>query len=87
MPSLALASVFSHRRTALLLASLLAVPTLRASAQPAGRIDLATMRPSGLLVDAYSYMAPPHNQYYFHHIDELDFRIDPVPRSGPVHRL
>jgi len=57
------------------------------ASQPAGRIDLATMRPTGVLVDAYSYMAPPHNQYYFHHIDELGFRIDPVRRGGPVHRL
>jgi len=57
------------------------------SAQPAGRIEIARMRPTGLLVDEYSYMSPPHNQYYFHHIDELDFRIDPVPRSGPVHRF
>jgi len=87
MSSIALASASSPRRAALLLASLLALPSARGSAQPAGRIDLAQMRPTGLLVDAYSYMAPPHNQYYFHHIDELDFRIDPVRRSGPVHRL
>jgi len=56
-------------------------------AQPAGKIDLARMRPTGLLVDPYSYMSPPHNAYYFHHIDKLGFRIDRVKRSGPVHAL
>ncbi|MSR03542.1 MAG: hypothetical protein EXR94_12515 [Gemmatimonadetes bacterium] len=55
-----------------------------APAQPNGKIDLAKMRPTGLLVDAYSYMSPPHNAYYFHHIDQLGFRIDRVRRSGPA---
>jgi CubicO group peptidase (beta-lactamase class C family) len=54
------------------------------TAQPAGKIDLRRMRPTGLLVDPYSYMSPPHNAYYFHHIDRLGFRTDRVKRSGPV---
>lgn len=69
---------------ALLLAG--AVPCGAVQAQPE-KIDLARMRPTGLLVDAYSYMTPPHNAYYFHHIDELGFRIDRVRRSGPVYPL
>ncbi len=60
------------------------LPAGAAGAQPNGKIDLAKMRPTGLLVDAYSYMSPPHNGYYFHHIDRLGFRIDRVRRSGPV---
>jgi CubicO group peptidase (beta-lactamase class C family) len=52
------------------------------AAQPAGRIDLEKMRPAGLLVDPYSYMAPPHNRYYFHHIDRLGVRHDWVARGG-----
>ena len=60
------------------------LPVGAAGAQPNGKIDLAKMRPTGLLVDAYSYMSPPHNEYYFHHIDQLGFRIDRVRRSGPT---
>ncbi len=60
------------------------LPAGAAAAQPNGKIDLAKMRPSGLLVDSYSYMSPPHNAYYFHHIDRLGFRIDRVRRSGPA---
>jgi len=59
----------------------------RLSAQPAGRIEVDKIRPTGLLVDRYSYMSPPHNAYYFHHIDRLRFRHDWVPRSGAVHPL
>ena len=55
-----------------------------ASAQRADTIDIAKMRPTGLLVDAYSYMSPPFNRHYFHHIDQLDFRLDTVRRAGPV---
>ena len=55
-----------------------------AQVSPAGKIEVAKMRPAGLLVDPYSYMSPPHNAYYFHHIDQLDFRIDRVRRAGPV---
>ncbi|MEO8452140.1 MAG: serine hydrolase [Gemmatimonadota bacterium] len=70
----------------------LAIPSVGAAQTPAvahqsAVIDIAKMRPKGLLVDPYSYMSPPHNLYYFHHIDELGFRIDPVRRSGPVFPL
>lgn len=58
-----------------------------AVAQPGGRIDLERMRPAGLLIDAYSYMTPPHSEYYFHHIDELGFRLDWVRRAGPPSAL
>ena len=58
-----------------------------AAAQPAGRIELSRMRPAGLLVDDYSYMTAPHNAYYFHHIDRLGFRLEPVKRAGPVFPL
>jgi hypothetical protein len=58
-----------------------------ATAQPGGRIELAKMRPAGLLIDGYSYMTPPHSEYYFHHIDELGFRLDWVRRAGAVHAL
>lgn len=61
--------------------------TRTALAQAGGRIDLARMRPAGLLIDAYSYMTPPHSEYYFHHIDELGFRLGWVRRSGPTHSL
>lgn len=61
--------------------------TTPVTAQPGGKIELARMRPTGLLVDAYSYMTPPHNAYYFHHIDRLGFRLEPVKRRGPIHRL
>lgn len=60
------------------------LPAGAVSAQPHGKIDLSKMRPTGLLVDAYSYTSPPHNEYYFHHIDQLGFRIDRVRRSGPT---
>ncbi len=53
-------------------------------AQAPAKIDIAKMRPAGLLVDSYSYMSPPYNAYYFHHIDELGFRLDWVKRSGPI---
>lgn len=55
--------------------------------QPAGKIDIRRMRPTGLLVDSYSYMSPPHNAYYFHHMDQLGFRVDRVKRGGPVTAL
>jgi hypothetical protein len=58
-----------------------------AAAQRADTIDIAKMRPRGLLVDAYSYMSPPFNWHYFHHIDQLDFRLDTVRRADPVLRL
>lgn len=58
-----------------------------ASAQPGGLIELSKMRPAGLLIDGYSYMTPPHSEYYFHHIDELGFRLEWVKRAGPVHAL
>ena len=59
----------------------------RLTAQPHDLIDVAKMRPTGLLVDSYSYMSPPHNAYYFHHIDQLGFRIDRVARAGPITSL
>jgi CubicO group peptidase (beta-lactamase class C family) len=75
-------------RQAVLVAALLgAGVTGSAPAQPAGKIDIKRMRPTGLLVDDYSYMSPPHNAYYFHHIDQLGFRISRVKRSGPSHPL
>ena len=55
---------------------LLSILGQAAVAQPGGRIDLGRMRAAGLLIDAYSYMTPPHSEYYFHHIDELGFRLD-----------
>jgi CubicO group peptidase (beta-lactamase class C family) len=55
-----------------------------AAAQRADTIDIAKMRPRGLLVDAYSYMSPPFNWHYFHHIDQLGFRLDTVRRADPV---
>ena len=55
-----------------------------ATAQRIDTIQVAKMRPTGLLVDAYSYMSPPFNSYYFHHIDQLGFRLDTVRRAGPV---
>ena len=66
---------------------LLAMAAGSVTAQPGGRIELSKMRPAGLLIDAYSYMTPPHNEYYFHHIDELGFRLDWVKRTGQVHAL
>jgi len=66
---------------------LLSILGQAAVAQPGGRIDLGRMRPAGLLIDAYSYMTPPHSEYYFHHIDELGFRLDWVRRSGPIAAL
>lgn len=64
-----------------------AAPAGTLAAQAVEKIDLGRMRPAGLLVDEYSYMTPPHSAYYFHHIDELGFRIDRVRRAGPIHRL
>lgn len=55
-----------------------------AAAQRLDTIQVAKMRPTGLLVDAYSYMSPPFNAYYFHNIDKLGFRLDTVRREGPV---
>jgi CubicO group peptidase (beta-lactamase class C family) len=69
------------------LALAVSAPVGALGGQAVDRIDVRRMRPTGLLVDAYSYMTPPHNAYYFHHIDELGFRIDQVRRSGPVHPL
>ena len=71
-------------RHACLAALALAATPAAGTAQAVETIDLARMRPTGLLVDPYSYMTPPHSAWYFHHIDELGFRIDPVRRSGPV---
>jgi CubicO group peptidase (beta-lactamase class C family) len=65
----------------LLLLLVLAAP---AAAQRLDTIQIAKMRPTGLLVDAYSYMSPPFNAYYFHNIDKLGFRLDTVRRAGPV---
>jgi CubicO group peptidase (beta-lactamase class C family) len=65
----------------LLLLLVLATP---ADAQRLDTIQVAKMRPTGLLVDAYSYMGPPFNAYYFHNIDKLGFRLDTVRRAGPV---
>lgn len=58
-----------------------------AAAQPGGKIDIARMRPAGLLIDAYSYMTPPHSEYYFHHMDQLGFRLGWVRKAGPPHPL
>jgi CubicO group peptidase (beta-lactamase class C family) len=55
-----------------------------AVAQRADTIDIAKMRPRGLLVDKYSYMSPPFNYHYFHHIDQLGFTLDTVRREGLV---
>ena len=55
-----------------------------AAAQRSDTIDIAKMRPTGLLVDKYSYMSPPFNYHYFHHIDQLGFRLDTVRRAAPV---
>jgi CubicO group peptidase (beta-lactamase class C family) len=76
------ATVWLRRAAAAAAGPLAAASTL--TAQPGGKIDLAKMRPTGLLVDSYSYMSPPHNAYYFHHIDQLGFRIDRVARTGPI---
>ena len=69
----------------LLLICIAGAPT--AVAQPGGRIDLERMRPAGLRIDSYSYMTPPHSEYYFHHIDELGFRLSWVRRSGAAFAL
>jgi CubicO group peptidase (beta-lactamase class C family) len=70
---------------ALLLISALGLRT--AAAQAGGKIAIARMRPAGLLIDAYSYMTPPHSEYYFHHMDQLGFRLGWVRRSGPPYPL
>ena len=67
-----------------LLVILALAATSPAAAQRPDSIDIAKMRPRGLLVDPYSYMSPPFNAYYFHHIDQLGFRLDTVRRAGPV---
>ncbi len=68
-------------------AAALATGAATLAAQPGGRIDVSRMRPTGLLVDSYSYMTPPHNRYYFHHIDRLGFRLERVRKAGPPSRL
>lgn len=57
------------------------------AAQRPAVIELDRMRPTGLLVDRYSYMAQPYSYHYLHHVDELGFRLDSVRRGGPVTEL
>ena len=61
---------------------LFAGSVVTAAGQSNHKINVAKMRPKGLLVDRYSYMAQPYSFHYFHHIDQLGFRLDTVARSG-----
>jgi len=58
-----------------------------AFAQAPGKIDISKMNPAGLLVDKYSYNVQPYNFYYFHHMDELGFRMDVVSKGDHVYPL
>ena len=60
---------------------------MSASAQAPNKIDIAKMNPPGLLVDAYSYMAQPYSFYYFHHMDELGFRLEWVRKGSDTYPL
>ena len=48
-------------------------------------IDLDRIRPEESIVGPYTYFVPPYSTYYFHHMDQLGFRLDWVRRSGPVY--
>jgi len=74
----------SFRTLAPLVALILWMPAL---AQAPNKIDIAKMNPPGLLVDAYSYMAQPYSFYYFHHMDELGFRLEWVRKGSDVYPL
>ena len=79
-----------HRRQfALLLLAVFMAAADFAPAQdtPPGKIELSKMKPTGLLVDKYSYMAPPYNFYYFHHIADLGFRTDLVRKPPAAYPL
>lgn len=54
---------------------------------PPGKIDIQKMNAPGLLVDKYSYMSQPYNFYYFHHMDELGFRTDPIRKPPSAYPL
>jgi hypothetical protein len=54
---------------------------------PAPRIDVAKMEPSQIMTGPYSFYVPPYSYYYFHHMDELGFRLDWIRRAGPVYEL
>jgi hypothetical protein len=61
-------------------------PAQSSEATP-GKIDISKVKPTGLSVDDYSYMAQPYNFYYFHHMDELGFRADWVHKPEKVYPL
>ena len=63
------------------------VALAQSSDAPSGKIDISKMKPTGLLVDEYSYMAQPYNFYYFHHMDELGFRTDWMHKPEKVYPL
>ena len=57
------------------------------TSKPAPKIDINKVPPKESMVGPYTYFVPPYSTYYFHHMDELGFRLDWVHRSSPMYAL
>lgn len=57
------------------------------AAETAPPLDIHQINPTKLLTGPYSYFVPPYSDYYFHHMDKLDFKLDWIRRSGSVYPL
>jgi len=57
------------------------------STHPAQRIEVAKIKPSEVLTGPYSFFVPPYSYYYFHHMDQLGFRLAWIRHKGPAYAL
>jgi CubicO group peptidase (beta-lactamase class C family) len=58
-----------------------------ACAQEGGKIDVDKVNPARLVLDKYSFLSQPHSFYYFHNMDQLNFRLDWVHKEGHTYAL
>ena len=80
--------LWSNAPSRLLCVSLAALAVITGcSTRPERPIEVAKIKPPEILTGPYSFFVPPYSYYYFHHMDQLGFRLNWIRHEGPVYAL